>query len=141
MDEFRAGAGRVQQPTGPGSDRDGRVREDDARGCLLDTRECVDVTIYQYRCDEDGLIELAYPMGEAPASTACTACGAAASRVFCSPQLTFSSPETRQVQKATEHAWRTAEKPDVVTSIPPATRRKRRSTVPLTPTLRRLPRP
>lgn len=99
------------------------------------------MSIYLYRCDRDGEIEVTRPIGQAPASITCEVCGASAPRVFSSPQLSFSSRRSRAIATAIEHADGTADRPDVVTSLPPATGRRRPATVPLTPTLRRLPRP
>lgn len=100
------------------------------------------MAIYEYRCEEDGPFQVTYPMGQAPGSIACRACGAAARRVLSSPQLGFTSRESRAVFSAIEHSEKTAESPDVVTSLPVDTRRARRPrTVPLTPRLRGLPRP
>lgn len=100
------------------------------------------MAIYEYRCEEDGFFELGYPMGQAPSSTACPACGGAASRIFSSPRLALTSRSSRQIVSAIEHAEATSDRPDVVTSLPTDTRRARGSqTVPLNPTLLRLPRP
>jgi hypothetical protein len=45
----------------------------------------------------------------------------------------------RALVAAIDHAEKTRDEPDVVTSLPPA--RKRTPVLPLTPTLKRLPRP
>jgi hypothetical protein len=42
---------------------------------------------------------------------------------------------------ALDHEEKTRHEPDIVTSLPPASPRKRTPVLPLTPTLRRLPRP
>jgi hypothetical protein len=47
----------------------------------------------------------------------------------------------RELVAAIDHAEKTRHAPDVVTSLPPAGARKRTPVLPLTPTLRRLPRP
>ncbi len=96
---------------------------------------------YEYRCQEDGLFEVAWSVGAAPKSVECAACGSRASRVFSSPMLSFSSRASREVSAAIEHAEKTRDEPDVVTSLPPNSARRRTPVLPLTPTLRRLPRP
>jgi hypothetical protein len=47
----------------------------------------------------------------------------------------------RDVIAAIDHAEKTRHEPDIVTSLPPAAARERTPVLPLTPTLRRLPRP
>ena len=96
---------------------------------------------YEYRCEEDGLFETAWPVGGAPESVECAACGSRSSRVFSSPMLSFSSRESREVSAPIDHAEKTRDEPDVVTSIPPNRARRRTPVLPLTPALRRLPRP
>jgi putative FmdB family regulatory protein len=93
---------------------------------------------YDYRCDRDGVFEVTRPLGSAPPSTACPVCGREAGRVFSAPMLT-SSP--RALVAAIDHAEKSRDEPEVVTSLPPADPRKRTPVLPLTPTLRRLPRP
>ena len=61
-----------------------------------------------------------------------------ARRVFSTPMLT-SAP--RELVAAIDHAEKTRHEPDVVTSLPPRPAHKRTPVLPLTPTLRRLPRP
>ena len=98
------------------------------------------MTTYEYRCDSDGvLLEVRFPLGTAPESIICERCGAQARRVFSKPMLLSSR---RDLVTMLEHAEKTRSDPDVVTSPPSAGARKRRTPVlPLTPTLRRLPRP
>lgn len=96
---------------------------------------------YEYLCREDGLFEAAWPVGGAPESVECTACGSRASRVFSSPMVSFSSRASREVSAAIEHAEKTRDEPEVVTSLPPSNSGRRTPVLPLTPTLRRLPRP
>jgi putative FmdB family regulatory protein len=96
------------------------------------------VAFYDYRCASDGVFEVRRPIGTAPAALACPVCERAAPRVFSSPMLT-SVPVG--VAAAIDHAEKSRHEPDVVTSLPPAPRHKRTPVLPLTPTLRRLPRP
>jgi putative FmdB family regulatory protein len=95
------------------------------------------VTFYDYRCEEDGVFEIKRPLGAAPESIACPVCGSEASRVFSIPMLTSRAP--RELVAAIDHAEKTRHEPDIVTSLPPA--RRRTPVLPLTPSLRRLPRP
>jgi putative FmdB family regulatory protein len=96
------------------------------------------MAIYEYRCNHDDLVEVTRPMGSAPESIVCPVCGSAASRVFSKPMLSLSQPA---LVAAIDHAEKTRDEPDVVTSLPPAGARRRTPVLPLTPTLRRLPRP
>jgi putative FmdB family regulatory protein len=96
------------------------------------------VAIYEYRCDSDGDFELTLPLGTQPQSADCPACGDTAKRVFSAPMLSLAP---RAVAAAIDHAEKTRHEPDVVTSLPPRDPRKRTPVLPLTPALRRLPRP
>jgi putative FmdB family regulatory protein len=96
------------------------------------------VAIYEYRCDNDGAFEISRPLGEAPGSSACPVCRGEARRVFSKPML---SSVPRALVAAIDHAEQTRHEPDIVNSLPPAGPRKRTPVLPLTPTLRRLPRP
>jgi putative FmdB family regulatory protein len=93
---------------------------------------------YEYRCEDDGLFDVGRPLGTAPGSITCPVCGKAARRVFSKPMLLSLSPA---LVAAVDHAEKTRDEPDVVTALPPTERRKRTPVLPLTPTLRRLPRP
>jgi putative FmdB family regulatory protein len=93
---------------------------------------------YEYRCDDDGMLEITRPLGTAPQAITCPVCGRPARRVFSKPMLSSLPPA---LVGAIDHAEKTRDKPDVVTSLPPAGGRKRTPVLPLTPTLRRLPRP
>jgi putative FmdB family regulatory protein len=97
------------------------------------------VAFYDYRCDADGVFEISRPLGSAPASVACPVCLSDARRVFSTPMLGTTAP--KELVGAIEHAEKTRHEPDVVTSLPPAPAHKRTPVLPLTPTLRRLPRP
>lgn len=97
------------------------------------------MTTYEYRCDSDGvLLEVGFPLGTAPESITCERCGGQARRVFSKPMLRSSR---RDLVTMLEQAEKTRTDPDVVMSLPPAGARKRTPILPLTPTLRRLPRP
>jgi putative FmdB family regulatory protein len=96
------------------------------------------MAIYEYRCDADGKMEVTRPIGTAPNSITCPVCGKAARRVFSKPMISSVPPA---LVGAIDHAEKTRDEPDVVTSLPPAGARQRTPVLPLTPTLRRLPRP
>lgn len=96
------------------------------------------MAIYEYRCERDGPFEVTRPIGTAPASIACPECASEAGRVFSSPMVSFAP---RALVAALDHEEKTRTDPDVVTSLPPAPAHKRTPVLPLTPTLRRLPRP
>ena len=93
---------------------------------------------YEYRCDHDGAFEIARPLGTAPAAVVCPGCSKEARRVFSRPMLLSTPPE---LVAAIDHAQKTRDEPDVVTSLPPTDPRRRTPVLPVTPTLRRLPRP
>ena len=96
------------------------------------------MAIYEYRCEDDGGFELIRPLGTQPGSAPCPACGREAPRLFSAPMLTRSP---RAVVAAIDHAEKSRHEPEVVTSLPPAGARRRTPVLPLTPTLKRLPRP
>ena len=96
------------------------------------------MAIYEYRCDADGPFELMRPIGAQPQSIPCPVCGDDARRVFSTPML---SRAPRHLVAAIDHAEKSRTEPEVVTSLPPAAAHRRTPVLPLTPTLRRLPRP
>jgi hypothetical protein len=99
------------------------------------------MALYEYRCERDGSLEAAWPLGGAPESTICAVCGGEARRVFSSPMLSFASPVKRELSAAIERDERSRDEPEVVTSLPPRGAGSRTPVLPLTPALRRLPRP
>jgi putative FmdB family regulatory protein len=96
------------------------------------------VAIYEYRCDDDGPFEVMRPLGTAPESLACPVCASDAGRVYSTPML---ARAPRALVAALDHEEKTRHEPDVVTSLPPAPAHRRTPVLPLTPTLKRLPRP
>jgi putative FmdB family regulatory protein len=96
------------------------------------------MAIYEYRCEHDGMFEVSRPIGTAPTSIACPACASEAERVFHSPMVSFAP---RRLVAALDHEEKTRTEPDVVTSLPPRPAHQRTPMAPLTPALRRLPRP
>ncbi|GAA4821989.1 hypothetical protein GCM10023201_04740 [Actinomycetospora corticicola] len=92
--------------------------------------------LYAYRCGTDGALEVMAPMGSAPATTACPACGAEAVRVMTAPRL----GGTRRAERAAiDRAEASRTEPTVVSSPPP---RPRTAPAPrLDPRTAALPRP
>jgi len=97
------------------------------------------VAIYEYRCERDGSFEVTLPIGTAPASIACPQCANEADRVFSTPMVSSFAP--RALVAALEHQEKTKTDPDVVTSIPRRPKHERTPMAPLTPALKKLPRP
>jgi len=96
------------------------------------------MAIYEYRCEVDGPFDVTLPIGTAPSSVACPECASEAERVFSAP---MSSLAPRALVAALDHEDKTRHEPDVVTSLPPRPRHQRTPVLPLTPTLKKLPRP
>ena len=96
------------------------------------------MAIYEYRCERDGAFDVMLPIGTAPASIACPVCASEAGRVFSTPMLSLAP---RALVAALDHEEKTRYEPDVVTSLPQKPAHQRTPVLPLTPTLRRLPRP
>jgi len=95
--------------------------------------------IYEYRCDQHGVFEITRPLGMAPESATCLVCGSEARRVFSVPMVRSGSRTA--LFAAMDHAEKSRHEPDVVTSVPSTGASRRMPVLPLTPTLRRLPRP
>jgi hypothetical protein len=94
---------------------------------------------YEYRCDRDGVFELTLPLGTAPQGAPCPICARESGRIISMPMVRCG---TRNAWTAAiERADRSRFEPEVVSSVPSAGARRRVRTVPLTPTLARLPRP
>ncbi|MBS1889100.1 MAG: zinc ribbon domain-containing protein [Actinobacteria bacterium] len=97
------------------------------------------MTTYEYRCDGDGALQEAeFPLGSAPQAIACGRCGGEARRVFSAPMVGSSR---RDLAAMIGRAEKSRTDPDLATSLPPASGRRRTPTAPLTPALKRLPRP
>jgi putative FmdB family regulatory protein len=96
------------------------------------------MAIYEYRCERDGSFEVVRPIGTAPTSIACPECASEAGRVFTSPMVSFAP---RELVAALDHEEKTRHEPDVMTSLPAAPAHQRTPVAPLTPALRKLPRP
>lgn len=94
------------------------------------------MAIYGYRCMQCADIEVAFPIGTAPATVPCPECGTTATRVFTPPML---NRTPAALSAAMQRAERSAYEPEVVTSLPP--RRRAPARVATHPATRRLPRP
>ena len=95
--------------------------------------------IYEYRCDQHGMTEITRRLGKAPKSVACLVCGGEAMRVFSVGMIRSGSRGT--VLAAMDHAEKSRYEPEVVTSLPSTGAKRKTPVAPLTPALRRLPRP
>jgi putative FmdB family regulatory protein len=96
------------------------------------------VTVYEYRCGDDGPFSVRLPLGSAPSSLACPRCAGESPRVFSAPAL---KRVPRDLVRALDHEEKTRHEPDIVTSLPPRPKHERTPVLPLTPTLAKLPRP
>lgn len=94
------------------------------------------MAIYQFRCHEHGRIELEAAMGTAPPTLPCPDCDRQARRVFSAPML---GRTPHVVATAFERSERSADQPDVVTSLPPRTGRADQQRYTHDPKHRRLP--
>ena len=97
------------------------------------------MAIYEYRCEEHGAFDVSRPLGTAPASVACPACGVDAARVVSMPMVL--SAKRTAWSAAIERAEKSRHEPEVVSAPPRAGGRSRIKTAPMTPALQRLPRP
>ncbi|NMI00133.1 zinc ribbon domain-containing protein [Pseudonocardia sp. K10HN5] len=96
---------------------------------------------YTYRCPNCGSFDLVRPMAQADAQARCPDCGSEGRRVYGAPALRAMEAKLRRALDAGE---RSADAPEVVTSVPSraADRRRGRATRYTTdPRHARLPRP
>lgn len=93
------------------------------------------MAIYSYRCAIDGPVDVRRPIGTAPATIACPACGATSARMITAPMLGLADP-TRMALLDRTAASRF--EPDVVSSLPTG---PRPAAPRLDPRTRKLPRP
>ncbi|MFC5993018.1 FmdB family zinc ribbon protein [Pseudonocardia hispaniensis] len=91
---------------------------------------------YSYRCPEDSRFDLVRPMAEADEPAQCPHCGQPSRRVFGAPALRAMDSRLRRALDAGE---RSADAPEVVTSVPGRSRRA--TPVTRDPRHARLPRP
>ena len=96
------------------------------------------MTLYEYRCEQDGVFDVMRPMGAAPASVVCPDCHGESARVFSKPLL---HTVPRALAGAMDRAERSRHEPEVVTSPPRRPMHRRTPMAPLTPKTSRLPRP
>lgn len=97
------------------------------------------MAIYEYQCVEDGVFEINRPIGTAPAAVVCALCGHEAARIVSAPRLVTRGRSAWRA--AMDRAEKSRYEPQVVSSVPSAGARSRTRVLPLTPTLRGLPRP
>lgn len=97
------------------------------------------MTTYEYRCEQHGVFDLLRPLGTAPPMHGCPVCGNEVRRVISAPMLRTASRSAWAA--AIEHADKSRHEPEVVSSLPSVGARRRTRVLPLTPTLRGLPRP
>ena len=93
---------------------------------------------YQYRFDQNGLVETARPIGTAPREITCPTCGHLARRVFSTPLLALAD---RTGDVLIDRTVKSSDEPDVVTSLPPRRHPRGAPRAPVFPALHRLPRP
>ena len=91
---------------------------------------------YGYRCSRCGGFDLVRPMSQAAAEAACPECGESARRVFGTPALRALEPG---LGRALDASARSADAPQVVSSVPG--RRRRATPTTTDPRHARLPRP
>jgi len=97
------------------------------------------VATYEYRCDQDGVFDLTRPLGTAPESVVCPACGSEAQRIISLPTVRCA---TRNAYVAAiEHADKSRYEPEVVSRVPSAGAKRPLRMAQMTPALARLPRP
>jgi putative FmdB family regulatory protein len=94
---------------------------------------------YEYRCEHDGLFDVILPLGTAPESTQCPACGVEAKRAISAPMVRRGSQSAWFA--AMDHAEKSRHEPDVVTSLPATGALRPRQELKMTPALWNLPRP
>ncbi|PZG13222.1 transcriptional regulator [Nonomuraea aridisoli] len=93
------------------------------------------MAVYAYRCPHCCEVEVAFPIGTAPAAVPCPGCGAPSARTFSAPMLTRTPAA---LSARLRRAERSASEPEVVTSVP---RCRAPGPVADHPAARRLPRP
>lgn len=92
---------------------------------------------YEYRCEDHGTVEVRAPIGEAAPTTPCPRCGRPAAKLLSTTHLSLAP---RRLVAEIDRTAATADRPEVVTSIPTGGRRRTPMAPPL-PSLQRLPRP
>ena len=93
---------------------------------------------YEYRCEDHGVFAVRLPMGEAGPASPCVTCDLPAARLFSAPMLRR-APANRMA--LIDQAEKSADEPEVVSSLPPRPAHKRTPMAPSNPALQRLPRP
>jgi putative FmdB family regulatory protein len=93
---------------------------------------------YLYRCTTHGETEVVRPIGSAPPTWPCPECQADCARVFVPPMLSLAPS---RVMAAIHRTERSADAPEVVTTLPTQGARRRTPMAPPNPAYQRLPRP
>ncbi|HXV93615.1 MAG TPA: zinc ribbon domain-containing protein [Pseudonocardia sp.] len=93
---------------------------------------------YRFRCARCGAFDLVRPMARSGEAASCPECGAEARRVFGAPALRALDPAVRG---ALDASAKSADAPEVVTSVPSAGRRRRPTRITTDPRHATLPRP
>ena len=96
------------------------------------------MAIYLYRCTTHGETEVCRPIGSAPPTWTCPVCHGECARVFLPPLLSLAPS---RVVAAIDRAERSADTPEVVSSLPTQGVRRRTPMAPPNPAYQRLPRP
>ena len=97
------------------------------------------MALYEYQCEQDGVFEVTRPLGTAPQTMACPVCAADSLRILSAPMIRCGARPGYFA--AIDHAEQSRFEPEVVSSIPSRGARRPTRVLPLTPTLRGLPRP
>lgn len=93
---------------------------------------------FEYRCPEDGVVDIRSPIGMAPARVSCPLCGMDTSRVFSVPMIAFGP---RALVAAIDRTEQTRDEPGVVSALPSRGAGTRTAVTGRNPALQRLPRP
>ena len=96
------------------------------------------MALYEFACPECAPVEAFFPMGAAPESVECPACGGRAERVVSAPRLSIAGTSAFKLVDA---AARSAHEPRVVSGPVPPSGRKPAAPVTTNPLHRKLPRP
>jgi hypothetical protein len=96
------------------------------------------MVIYLYRCTTHGETEVSRPIGSAPTTWSCPVCHGECARVFLPPLLSLAPS---RVVAAIDRSERSADAPEVVSSLPTHGARRRTPMAPPNPAYQRLPRP
>lgn len=97
------------------------------------------MAIFEYKCNQDGLISIHCHIGTAPKFIVCSLCGSEATRVLSVPMITGKAP--KGYGEAIALAEKSRFEPEVVSSIPSRNKPRYSPKVLQNSTLRNLPKP